>query len=140
MTDLDRARELLWTERHTCVLCKGETTYVSDRMGIAPMMEFLDADIDLVGFSAADRIVGKAAAMLFALAGVREIYAEVLSERAIPILQKYGIGYSCGRLTPVIINRKGDGACPMENAVEHLEEPAAAREAIRKTLELLKKG
>ncbi|MBO5294438.1 MAG: DUF1893 domain-containing protein [Clostridia bacterium] len=140
MNDLERAKALLVSSTHTCVLCKGEITYVSDRTGIAPMMEFLDLQTDLVGFSAADRIVGKAAAMLFALAGVREIYAEVLSERAIPILQKYGIGYSYGRLTPVIINRKGDGACPMENAVEHLEEPVAAREAIRKTLELLKKG
>ena len=84
MTDLEHAKRLLNSSSHTCVLCKGEVIHVSDRTGIAPMMDFLDHETDLVGFSAADRIVGKAAALLFALAGVREIYAEVLSESAIP--------------------------------------------------------
>lgn len=138
MRDLERAKELLQNSSHNCVLCKDETTYTSDRTGIAPMMEFLDAGTDLCGFSAADRIVGKAAAMLFVLAGVREVYAEVLGESALPVFERYGIAVSWGTIIPYIVNRRGDGPCPMEHAVRNIEEPTVAREAIRDALDRLR--
>ena len=83
MIDAIRAKTLLHEANHTCVLCRGDVTHVSDRIGIAPMMEFLDAGLELRGFCAADRIVGKAAALLFVLAGVCAVYADVMSENAL---------------------------------------------------------
>ncbi|MBR3894607.1 MAG: DUF1893 domain-containing protein [Clostridia bacterium] len=139
MTDLERAKELLKDSTHTCVLCRGEETWTSDRTGIAPMLGFLEERIDLRGASAADRIVGKAAAMLFVLAGVTSLYAEVLSERALPVLEHRGIAVSWGTLTPAIINRRGDGPCPMEQAVESIDAPTEAFEAIRSAVARLKK-
>ena len=58
MTDVRRARLLLERDGHTCVLCRGDKVYADDRAGIAPMMGFIGAGVDLRGFSAADRIVG----------------------------------------------------------------------------------
>lgn len=139
MNDQARAIEILKNFSHTCVLCRGEETWTSDRTGIAPMLDFLDRGIDLSGASAADRIVGKAAAMLFALAGVSSLYAEVLSERALPVLERYGIAVAWGTLTPAIINRRGDGPCPMETAVEEIDDPNEALNAIRATVAHLKK-
>jgi len=138
MTDLERAKRLLNASDHTCVLCRGEETWTSDRTGIAPMLGFLEKRIDLRGASAADRIVGKAAAMLYVLAGVSSLYAEVLSARALPVLERYGIAVSWETLTPAIINRQGDGPCPMERAVESIDDPSEALEAIRATVARLK--
>ena len=128
MTDTERARLLLASDSIlTCVLCRGETVYQSEKKGIAPMMGFLDDGINLCGFCAADRIVGRAAAFLFILAGVRSLYAEVLSESALRVLNEHGISVSYGTLTPYIINRKGDGPCPMEHAVRDIDDPYVAR-------------
>lgn len=138
MTDIKRARQLLSAGGHTCVLCRGGETLTSDSAGIAPMMEFIDAGVDLNGFSAADRIVGRAAALLFALAGVRAVHARVMSRGAADVLKAHGIARSCDALTDRIINRAGTDICPMERAVEGIDDPRAAHAAIAAALERLR--
>jgi hypothetical protein len=75
--DAEAARDALLRGSHSCVLVKDGAIRASDLRGIAPMAGFIDGGLDLRGSSAADRIVGKAAALLFALAGVSEVYAIV---------------------------------------------------------------
>ena len=141
MSDLSHAKKLLAEDPSlTCVLCKDGQVYSSQRRGIAPMMDFLDADTPLRGFSAADRIVGKAAAMLFALAGVKEVFAEVITHNALKIFERYGLACSYGVLTDQIVNREGSGPCPMEETVKNIESLNEAREAIRETMERLRAG
>ena len=118
----------------TCVLCRGETVYRSEKKGIAPMMDFLEEGIDLCGFSAADRVVGRAAALLFVLAGVKEVYSEVLSEGALQVFHAHGIPVRYGTLTPYIINRQGNGPCPMEHAVRAIDDPHVAHGVLKRTL------
>ena len=139
MSDLERAKRML-AEKSTlsCVLCRGERFYTSEKRGIAPMMDFLDADYTMDGFSVADRIVGRAAAMLFVLAGIQWVYADVMSEGALAFLQAHGVNVSYGILTPYIVNRRGNGQCPMEEAVRDICDPAQARAVIRKTMQRLK--
>ncbi len=140
MNELSKAKTLLESNpQYTCVLCHGDTVYTDEQKGIAPMMSFLEQGLNLQGFSAADRIVGKAAAMLFVLAGVRELYAQVLSESGMQVLLQHGIAFEYGTLTPSIINRMGTGLCPMEKAVQDIDSPAKAREAIRRTMERLQR-
>ena len=43
--------------------------------------------------------------MLFALLKIKNVYGEVLSSKAIPILEKYGIKYSFGTVTDSIKNQ-----------------------------------
>lgn len=138
MNDLNRAKALLESApQYTCVLCLGETVYTDEQKGIAPMMSFLDRGVCLRGFSVADRIVGKAAALLFVLAGVRAVYAQVLSEGGMRVLAQHGIPFEYDTLTPAIINRKGTGLCPMEQAVRDIGTPEQARQAIRTAMERL---
>ena len=137
MNDSEKAKRLLKEKGYTCVLCKGEAVYTSRKTGIAPMMDFLDSGAELSGFCAADRIVGRAAAMLFVLAGVRAVYAEVITDGAVLILEESGISCTWDTRTDVIVNRRGDGPCPMEEAVRDVTEPTLAREKIRLTMERL---
>ena len=140
MTDLERARRLLETEGYTCVLVRGDTVYTSRETGIRPMVGYLSQGTELGGFSAADKIVGKAAAMLFALAGVTALHAEVLSRKGAAILEEYRIAYTCGTLTDEIVNRQGTGPCPMEQAVRDVYELTAALQAVKDTLARLGGG
>lgn len=138
MNDAERAKKLLHSENYTCVLCKDDLIYSSEERGIKPLIDFIDKGIDLNGFSAADKIVGKAAAFLYVILGVKEIYADVMSESAAEVSARYKIQAEYDTLTKKIINRSGTGLCPMEEAVQAESAPLPALEKIRARLELLK--
>lgn len=140
MTDIEHAKQLLTGEGCTCVVCKGDNIHISQKRGVVPLIELLDSKIDVRGYSAADKAVGKAAAMLFVLLGVSEIYAAIMSRSAKKILDEYGIKYSCGEEVEYIINRKKDGMCPMEKAVMDIDDPAEAQKEIKETIEKMRKG
>lgn len=130
MKDITKAKTIL-ESGYTCVLVKGKMSFTSKRNGIVPMVKFLNDEIDLEGFSVADKIVGKAVAMLFVLAEVKEVYAEVLSKTAISVLEANGIAYSYKILTDNIINRQGTGLCPMEETVKDIFDCKQAYEKIK---------
>ena len=78
MTDLQIAEKNL--AGHTICLCKDGECIYSVRRGISPIMGFIDSGTDLKGYSVADTIVGKAAALLFIKCGIKSVYAKTLSE------------------------------------------------------------
>ncbi len=131
ISDMARARSLL-TGDVTCVLVHGERQWLSRQKGIAPMLGFLEAGEALAGAAAADRIVGKAAAMLFVKAGVTAVFAEVLSAAGLAFLQAHGVPVTWDTLTDHIENRAGTGICPMEETVAALDDPDCAYEALRR--------
>ena len=139
MQDLERAKEILALEGCTCALCGSGRMYKSDRRGVAPLLEILDSGRDVAGFSAADRVVGKATAFLYCLLGVKQIYAGVMSQPAAKVLEAAGIPYSYGQLVPGIQNRQKDGPCPMEYATRDCQTPEQALAAVRETLKRLQK-
>ena len=138
MTDLDIARSQL--AGHSICLCKGGEWFTDDGRGISPMLRFLGENRDLRGFSAADQIVGKAAAMLFVKAGIAAVYGEVMSQAGAEFLAANGIPHSCGTLTERIINRQGTGICPMEETVSEMNDPEAAYKALSAKLAAMRKG
>ncbi len=127
-----RAREELDKGGYTCVLRSEEGMLCSSEHGIRPLLLWIRKGTDLKDYSAADQIVGKAAALLYAKMGVRAVYAKLLSEKAIPVLERYGIVYYADETAPFIINRAGDGMCPMEQTVLQIEDPDEAAEALAK--------
>jgi hypothetical protein len=139
LTNLERAKHLLRTDDFTCVLCKDEAVYTSKSLGISPLLDFVAGGTEFKGFSAADKIVGKAAALLFVLAGVKEAHGSVMSEDAVRVFTKHGVAYSFDELTPLIHNRAGTDMCPMEQAVRAIDEPADAPPAIHRALDELRK-
>lgn len=140
ISDIDRARDLLDGEGCTCVLVRGDTVLTSCERGVKPLLHFLDSGEDTAGYSAADRVVGRAAAFLYVLLDVKCIYAHVMSRPAAEVFDKYGILAECGVLADAIINRTGDGLCPMETAVMSIEDPEDALAAIRAKLNLLQRS
>ncbi len=138
-TDLQKAKEILSQNNLTCVFCKGDLLYTSDRRGVAPLLEWLESGENFNGFSCADKVVGNGAAYLYVLLGVSQIHAFVLSKSAHRTLEQHGIVCTCDKEVDAIINRTGDGPCPMESAVSGVKTAEEAYAAIKNKLELMKK-
>ena len=136
-SDLSRAIALLSQGELTCAVCRGELCYTAVLRGVKPLVQWLDDGTDLTGFSAADKVVGKATAYLYCLLGVHRVYAHVMSTAAKDVLRRHNIEAHCAKEVPSIINRKGDGPCPFEAAVWNIDDPVMALDAIhRKQLEM----
>ena len=135
--DFQKAKEEFNTGKYTVVICKDSDITKSDITGIRPLMKFIDDKKDCKGYSAADKIVGRAAAFLYTLLGVKNVYGEVMSKGAIEILKNAGINYEYKTLTEFIENRKKTGICPMDEAVQNITNAQDACEAIRKKMKFL---
>ena len=138
MPDLSKAKQHLTEGGYTCVLCRGDRVHTATARGVRPLLDWLDSGLDLEGFSAADKVVGRATAFLYVLLGVREVHALVMSTPAREALEANGIAATCDREVPGIINRRGDGPCPFEEAVLGITDPREALTAIRKKQLLLR--
>ncbi len=134
-TDIERAKALLREGGYTCAMVFGEKTITSRERGVKPLISLLDAGESLAEYSAADKVIGRAAAYLYLLLGVRKIFVGVISEGALAVLSEAGVSVEYEILTERIKNRAGTGFCPMESCVEGAESPEQALSMIRKSLE-----
>ena len=128
----------LQREGLTCILQQGERVLTSTQRGVAPLVAWLDAGE--AGCIAADKVVGRAAAFLYVLLGVRAVFAGVMSEGGRRVLTAHGIHAEYGALCDVIINRAGTGMCPMEEAVRSAVRPEEALVLIRRRQRELRGG
>lgn len=140
MDNLLKARSLLDSGNYTCVVCKENNLYTTSHRGVAPLLNWLDSGTDLTGFSAADRVVGRGAAFLYCLLGVKEVHARVMSYPAAEVLRSYGIKASADTFAAGIINRAGTGPCPFEAAVMDIQDAKIALIAIRNTRRQMQEG
>lgn len=137
--DLERAKEILAQTGSTCVLCRDDLVYTATARGICPLIDWLESGVDTCGFSAADKVVGKAAALVYCLLGIRCVHGNVMSQAAVKVLRRNGIEAYWDRLAENIQNRAGTGLCPMEEATMHIDDPDEALPVILSTLDSLQK-
>lgn len=140
MQDLEQARRILTEGSYTCVLCRDDSIHTATARGVRPLLDWLDGGLDLKGYSAADKVVGRATAFLYVLLGVKQVHALVMSTPAKNALEENGITALCDREVPGIINRRGDGPCPFEEAVLGISDPTEALTAIRRKQMLLRQS
>ncbi len=116
MKDIDIAKNLLNDEQLALVIVKGgDIIYKSNGRGIAPLYTaYKDMKESLAGASVADKVTGKAAAILCVNAGIQELYTNLISENALEVLDKSEIKTSYDKSVPFIKNRDNTGLCPIE--------------------------
>lgn len=132
----ENAKRLLLENNAALVYCNEDEVNTSHIRGVLNLVMMVKENRSMKGFYCADKVVGKAAAFMYAILKPEELYAFVLSEKAREVLDKYGIKYFYGEKVPAIINRKGDGFCPMETATEKSETPEQALEVLEEKLNL----
>lgn len=122
MTVTDRLISLVEAGGYTLALSDGTETLTDSRRGIRPLMDLYDSGKSVRGWQAADKIVGRAAAILYSRLGVAGVYASVISKDALSVLRGCGIAVEYGVLTERIINRSGTGICPMEETISGISD------------------
>jgi ferredoxin len=133
-TDLLLEMKRLLEEGRSIVVARGGViSATSDKRGIVPALEMLDAG-KLKGALVADKIVGRAAAAIFVAGGVKKVYASVMSDGAKALLEKSGVVAGAGKTVETIINRDKTGMCPMESAVKDLQDVGKMVETLRKAI------
>ena len=114
---IDAARQKLIDGGYTCVVLVDDCEYTSFDRGVKPLLSLLQTKRSFSGAVAADKCVGAGAAHLYVLLGVRSVWANVIRESALEVLKNNKIEAYYDKCVPYIINRKGDGVCPIESAV-----------------------
>ena len=108
--------DLLHELKCSCVICNGEAVRTFNQRGVKDLLHLLDTEPQLLdGSFIADKVVGKGAAALMILGKVVDLHADVLSKPAAELLDREGIPYTFGQMVENIINRQGDGICPVES-------------------------
>ena len=133
-----KARKMLEEGNYTCVVLKDGEEYTSHERGVKPLLDLLDSGRSYIGAIAADKTVGAGAAHLYVLLGVSALWTNVVSDSAKAILDAAGITLTFGECVPHIINRRGDGICPIELAVRDAKTTEEAYALILAALERLR--
>ena len=124
--DLETAKTALKTENCTCVLALGNVIFRSSESGLKPLMDWMYSGNNYMGFMIADKVVGRAAAFIDIAMGVREVYAEVISEPAKKLLEYHQIAVTAETIVPEILNADKTDVYPPDKAVEGIESAADA--------------
>ena len=133
MTDLELAKARFCADSLAFVIVKdGAVLRTGTREGIGELIEAVDALGDAArGASLADKIVGKAVAMVARAAQIRAVYSPLASQAARDALAIEHIPLEYDRLVPLILNKRNDGPCPMERLTQPIHDPAQAVTALR---------
>lgn len=136
-TQLEQAKRFVEQKGYTCAIFSDQKWYYSTKRGVKPLLEFLQNNNLKAGFIGADKVVGKGAAMLYLLLGAKSLYAFVISEPALKLLQNNKVAVYYNTLVPNIINREGNGICPIEQSVLQCDNPAEGLNLIKQKLKEL---
>ena len=129
MNELEKAKQLLKNGNFTCVTIKNGQVFTDTQNGIKPAIEHLRQDKDFfLGAVVADKVVGKAAAMLFTYGGISQLYTDVISLHALKWLKKCNVKPEYKTVAENIKNRTGTGICPMEQRVLDVDDHNTAYE------------
>ena len=109
--------------KHTLAIGNGSVE-VFDGRGMEVLMDVYRKRPSLLkGALVADKVVGKAAAAVFVMGGISELYAPTISRPALAMLSRARITVSYDRSVDFVKNAKGDGMCPMESACKDAKTP-----------------
>lgn len=124
--DLERAKAALKADKCTCVLTLGTVMFKSKEKGVQPLLDWMNSGNNYMGYMIADKVVGRAAAFIDIAMGIREVYAEVISEGAKELLENNHVAVTADTIVPEILNSDKTDSCPLEKAVAGITNAADA--------------
>jgi hypothetical protein len=140
MSDLKIARKVLKEKKISIVIVKKEKIlFESNLSGINGLLQAIKTLKGFQGASVADKVVGRAAALLLVSSLVHEVFAETLSFEGEKILKENSISVKYNHLVPIILNKEYKDICPFEKFSLSIEIPEEAYEKLSIFVETLKK-
>ena len=129
--------DILHNEQLTLVVKSDDgTIHRFTQRGVKDLLTLVaESPETLKGALIADKAVGKAAAACMVVGGVKPVHADVMSEPALALLKQDGVEAGYGTLVDHIINRTGDGWCPMERLSRDENDPAVIIQKVKEFFE-----
>jgi hypothetical protein len=140
MTDLEIAKNELYEENLALAIVKnGSLLYSTKSHRISGFLDAIDkCDGNLEGASVADKVAGKAIALLCAYAKVKEVYAAVMSRHALFVFKKHKVVYHWNELVENILDANKTGVCPFEKVAVNVSDPEKAYKTFKDLRESLR--
>ena len=128
MKDLDVAKKRLYTENLTLVIVKdSKILFETNSPNISGFLTAIDElNMSLGNASVADRVVGKAVALLFVYSKISHAYAEFLSQKAKIVLQRNGIFFEYKTIIKNVLDSTQKDICPFEKVALGITQPEEA--------------
>ena len=122
------AKHALYSEKLTLAIVKnGGVMFETHAHRISGFLDAIEKFGDeLEGASLADRVAGKAVALLCVYAKIKEVYAEILSKKAKAVFEENGISCEWKELVNNILDLSKSGVCPFEKAAIGILDPKDA--------------
>jgi len=130
---------LLHTGGYSCTIANRGKIRTFTQRGVADLYDLLIQKPEfLKGALIADKVVGKGAAALMILGGIKELYTDIISSKALELLQKSDVKVSFEQEVPFIWNRDHTGGCPVETMCSEEDSAEAILPLIRDFLEKIR--
>jgi hypothetical protein len=113
------------------VVRDGETVWESAAPGVASLLDAVENEARVRGAALADRVVGRAVALVAVHGAIAAVHGEVMSEPAVAVLRSHGTLLSYDRRVQFVHNRAGTGLCPLEQLTAPIDSPSDALIALR---------
>jgi len=132
-TDLKLAKQRLYQKNNSLVITKGgRVLFETQAHGISGLLDAIkELGSSMRGSSVADRIVGRAAALLFVYSGVTAVFAVTASGGGIKVLKDHNISHEFETQVPRILNSEKVDVCPFEKLAAKFSDPKKAYEELR---------
>ncbi|MCS7125063.1 MAG: DUF1893 domain-containing protein [Candidatus Bathyarchaeota archaeon] len=126
--DLEIAKNELRRKNLTLVIVKdSKVLFESKAHGVSAFLEALEKlRVQMEKASIADKVVGKAIALLSVYAGIKAVYAAILSLEARGVFEKHGVYLEWAKIVDKILDASGTDVCPFEKAAVKIENPKEA--------------
>jgi hypothetical protein len=142
LTDLELAKKRMEDEALTlCIARGGKVLFEGASRGISGFLDAVESLGDrLEGASVADRVVGKAVALLCVDSRVRAVYASTLSRDAKQLFDGCSVRVEWGELVESILDAGRRETCPFERLAAGIADPKDAYGRLRALQSSLRRG
>ena len=131
--------DLLRSGGYSCVLANEGKIRTFTQRGVADLYDLLTQEPEfLKGALIADKVVGKGAAALMILGGIKELYTDIVSSNAMDLFQTSDVKVGFIQEVPFIWNRDHTGWCPVETMCSGEKSAEAILPLIRDFLERIR--
>ena len=133
--------DLLHSGGYSCAIANGDIIRTFTQRGVADLYDLLTQEPDfLKGALIADKVVGKGAAALMILGGIKELHTDIISSKALELFQDSDIKVSFIQEVPFIWNRDHTGWCPVETMCSEEKSAEAILPLIHNFLKRIRSG
>lgn len=131
--DLEAAKKRLSEKGLTLSIVKGgKIIFETFSHGISGFLEAIEKFGDeLEGASVADRVLGKAIALLCVNTKIKAVYAIILSEKAKALLKENAVYHEWDSLVENILGTDKAGICPFERLATEISDPKDAYKRLK---------